>query len=180
MKTFLAVPTRGYIHYEVYGGLQELASNLETTVHFQEGGHSIVYNRNQIAARFYASDADALFMVDDDVLPHPHAHRLVGHLDESWDVVSAAVPIWNPKLWNTPVYAAFKDNRPLRPSEGDWENEPVECEAVGTGCIVISRRVVEVLGATPFRDAAVGGQNISEDINFCNDAREAEIGRAHV
>lgn len=111
-------------------------------------------------------------MLDDDVLPPPDAHRIVDWLDDGWDIVSAAVPIWNPQLWQTPIFNAFRDKRPLRPGP-DWEKAPVEAHQIGTGFVAITRSVVEELSPNPFRDATVGEQYFSEDILFCEEAREA-------
>ena len=177
----MAIPTRGSVHHQIARAAEELGHELDTEPTYFEGNLSIVYNRNQICSAFLDTDHSSLVMLDDDVLPHPDAHRLVDWLSPEdpgrmgWDVVSAAVPIWNPQLWETPVFNAFKDNKPLSPSLGNWQEEPIEAHQVGTGLVAIRRSVVEQLseGQSPFRDATVGSQYFSEDILFCEDARDA-------
>lgn len=140
-------------------------------------------NRNQIAKRFLEGDADVLFMLDDDQIVTTDPLRL---LERDLDVVGLPTPIYkrdrgpgNEVAWNVWLYT---DKGPLWeearfPGNSDGsEDHLVECAAVGTGAIMIARRVLEHPAMrAPFRDLydEDGIRTWGYDLVFCHRAREA-------
>lgn len=165
MNAWVCVPTRGEIDYIITGAHAQFAHSLGTGLNYQRGHLSVAVNRNKIVQRFLETDADCLVMVDDDVAPSPNANAIVDALDK-YDVVAAAMPMFDPALWPIPVYTGLVETADgtYRPA---YAGEPklVECDAVGTGCVAIKREVLEAV-AEPFGDY-YNGENYSDDIVFC-------------
>lgn len=102
--------------------------------------------RNHAVKEFLESDYDYLLMVDDDNPPRKNPLDLV-ELD--LDVVGCPTPIWHvtedkvadgvwPLLWNVFDARGEEWTQTLKPRDGLQE-----VDAVGTGCILIARRVLE-------------------------------------
>jgi hypothetical protein len=131
-------------------------------------GTYIQASRNDLVGQMLASDAQWLFMVDDD---HVFDRRLlINLLDRHVPIVGAAAVSRKP-----PYYVcAYAHGTNHAMGILDFTPEMQEVEAVGTGAILIRREVFEALESPWFEvgfDA--NGRNISEDIIFCQRAREA-------
>ncbi len=162
----LAVPTRGYVWHETAKALEP-----HNPQYIREK-LSAANVRNKIVRDFLKTNADALVMCDDDVIPSP------GFIDMlvacPYDIVGAAVPI--AKMPAHPVFInAFDvtdDGRimttPLPP------NGHKEIDAIGTGLILIHRRVLEDKRMTrPFdqqfdKDGCI---LVGQDLEFCRRAK---------
>ncbi len=170
---YVAVPTRGLINPAVMSEISQFAIKLGTAPVYMEGHLSAGMTRNKIVHHFLQTGDDVLVMVDDDVVPSRHAPRLLDHIADGWDIVAAANPIFQPKTWPLPYIAAYREvesGYELIPEEVDGL---VECDAVGTGCIAIHRRVLEALPA-PFRELIdETGEIVSDDMVFCKQASAA-------
>lgn len=125
-------------------------------------------NRNIIAREFLKTDFDFLLMMDCDNPPHKNPLDLV-ELDK--DVVSLPTPInmnqfeINDFRWN--IFDKYEDpNFPVcaRKFMGTGLEEVY---AVGTGCILIARRVLEKMSNpfTPVRDDT-DKRKLSQDVVF--------------
>lgn len=138
----------------------------------------IASNRNRSAKRFLDGAADFMMMVDDDVVPVQNPLDLV---ELNLDIVVFPTPIFQPgATGDHPIY--FNVELPAHPDgEGDRyvfaQPDPLmEIVTGGTGCILITRRVLEHPDLyPPFIDNfdADGVRTQSEDITFIWRARAA-------
>ena len=130
--------------------------------------HPIYLNRKYIVRDFLKTNATHLLMIDHDVLPTKNP---IG-MDEDLDVVGFPTPIFinGRKQWN--VYKKpFCDLEYGSIKQTDSLLQ--EVDAVGTGCIMIARRVLEKLEnhfdlVMKEDDIKYGG-----DIGFCQRAKSA-------
>lgn len=171
MTVMLAVPTRGMCSPTVMEKIWQLGDQLDTEVTLEVGHLGVAVNRRRICQRFLETDHDVLVMVDDDVAPPSHAAELIDGLDE-YDIVAAAVPMFNPAVHPRPVFMASRfseDGRlvPVTPIDG-----LVECDSVGTACIAIRRHVIEELHWSFREQLNEGGGITSDDTSFCETARD--------
>jgi len=129
--------------------------------------HPIYLNRRSIVQDFLKTDGEYLLMVDHDVVP---VHNVLD-ADIHYDITGFPTPIHTNgmKRWN--IYKKpFKDMEygSLNPMEKGHE----EVDVVGTGCILIHRKVLEKIDDfTPVLD----GQDIKygTDFGFCQRAKAA-------
>ena len=139
-------------------------------------GAYIEAGRNELVKQTLASDAQWLFMVDDD---HVFERQLLMNLlDRDVDVVGAL------SLPRKPPYfvCAFEESNSVTGiSRGigvhELRFEMQKVAAVGTGAILIRRHVLEAIEPPWFdtvRDET--GGLVSEDVTFCEKAREAGFG----
>jgi GT2 family glycosyltransferase len=140
--------------------------------------------RNTCAEEFLKSGQEWLWFVDSDTVFGPDVlPRLLALADPvKRPIVSAAVPIGGrdprermqqvtgiPELF----WAAYRSDaagglRPLPVREPVGECERVD--AVGTGCVVIHRGVLEAAGPGPFCELSSGNAVMGEDLAFCRRA----------
>lgn len=142
----------------------------------------IAHNRNSIVKRVLASDADFLLMIDDDITPSRNPLDLVT-LDK--DILGLPCYSWNPSVNpESPLYLVIMEyvgekqaHRPalMRNDAGltrlTAKGKPID--AVGTGAILIARRVLEQVTA-PFERFwdEDGIQQMGLDFAFCLKARQ--------
>lgn len=119
-------------------------------------------------------DVDWLLMLDEDCVPHDNLFDLIA-LD--YDIIGFPAPIQRglsspdePIVWNVELI----DEEGNWVSEGmDVDGEPVEVAAIGTGGILIARRVLEAM-PSPFVEPvdSYGQRVVGGDIFFCRRARK--------
>lgn len=130
-------------------------------------GYHIAENRNWLAFKALNGECDYLFMVDDDMIfPSDTLTRMVGY---EKDIVGVAYrPRNDKKDTYIPLDKVHIDNP-------DLPKELFECEAVGTGIILIDIRVLKTLPWPFFSfESDVNGVTLhGEDWNFCKKARKA-------
>ena len=151
-----------------------------------------VANLHYAVREFLKSDADFLLLVDDDNPPQNNPLELS---DLDLDVVGLPTPVWHsdvkgdrPYYYNAlvAVYegAAIKGFKPIQDSKEGFKLSGLhEVDAVGTGCILIARRVLEKLMqlavgkpmATPFMRTwdDTGAVVMGNDYAFCTRAKAA-------
>lgn len=122
-------------------------------------------NRNKIVVEFLADEAaEFLLMIDSDQMPQ---FNPLDYVDNDFDILG----------WPYPTSRVTGDNIiPWFPCEPEPGDGVVKSEVIGTGCILIARRVFEHPAlASPFRfDYHENGTlRLSEDYGFCIRAREA-------
>ena len=165
-RVLIAIPCLDTIHQKVVGRLcQILLSNQEYIINTLISPMSgIGENRNRIAKEFLKTDYEWLLMMDSDNPCPPNVLELI-KLDK--DVISCPTPInmnWvngvNNFYWNV-----FDDKGFPRKEDGDGLER---VEKVGTGCILIKRKVLEEI-PNPF--TTVRGEDdkrvIGTDVAFC-------------
>jgi len=181
-KVCIAVPTRsGNIYFELAMRLMSWANQktIPTMIMIEPFSAPVDHARNQIVKRFLSTDCTHLMMIDDDIVPPVDAlERLLFHDKE---IVAAACPMIGPdkkgKLvvsYNAYTMDENDISRPLLDGNG-----LAEVDAVGTGCIMIKREVLENMHAVaPFLtryDDATGIKYMGEDIYFCKLASDMII-----
>jgi len=125
---------------------------------------------------FLATDAEWFLNIDSDNPPTSNPLELIS-LDK--DVIGVATPVYHcdsskpgDRPWYLNGYRAVEGGyQEFRPQEGIQE-----VDAVGTGCILIHRRVLEdpVMRLAPFRRTTdeFGRVEYGNDLNFCRRAKE--------
>lgn len=172
MKAKLFVPTRGYVWHET----ATLLEGYHPT--YMRNKLSVADCRNRIVREFLQSDAELLFMCDDDVLTPEGALELMSNvlLDAPYDILGAAVPVGK-----FPAHEMFLNAFTLTP-EGKYmtvklpENGHMEVDAVGTGLIAIRRAVLEHPDLkAPFQQRLDedGIIQVGQDLEFCHRAQQA-------
>lgn len=164
----IAVPTYGDIHHKVVSVLCDLMKNPNTT-HFISNMRGIGEHRNRIATQFLETDFDYLFMMDSD---NPCPKNVLDLVELDKDVISLPTPInmnWGGVtniFWN--VFG--EDGLPSKATGKGLQ----EVDKVGTGCILIHRRVLEKL-KNPFTEVRdeTGLRIVGTDIAFSNKCKEA-------
>lgn len=177
---------RGAFMSSVVGSLTSPGSELVGSFFDLASGPVLSIARNTCAEEFLKSAQEWLWFVDTDtvfaadVLP-----RLLSLADPvERPVVSAAVPISgkNPRREFTGVpdlfWAAYRYDpvgglEPIGCGEAVGECERVD--AVGTGCVLIHRTVLEAVGPGPFNELSSGNAVMGEDLAFCRRADERGI-----
>lgn len=166
----VVVPNRGTIDTRLMVLLMNLMRDGRYDLHYAFPVYSPVASaRNRIAREFLESPRgfDYLLMIDADVVPERNPLDLV---EDDLDVVGQLCPIWKglqapgrEVMWN------------FVPSLGSLGGGLCEVEAVGAGCMLIARRVLEHPGMrAPFREGydEDGVLALGEDVAFCSRARE--------
>lgn len=127
----------------------------------------IANNRNDIVSRFKKSKYEYLLMIDADTVPLANPLELALHKK---DVIACPVPQWN----DGNVYWVVMDK-----VKGGYRQVDVgersglkQVDAVGTGCIMIHRKVLEKI-KHPFevRYDKKGTLDLGLDFHFCEKAR---------
>ena len=138
-------------------------------------GIPITQNRNKIRKRFLATNADFLLMFDDDVVPQFNPAEAVFM---NKDVLGFPTRRRSGQRLEWVVYAkhpTLKDKYSsidLNKVRGDADL--LKVDAVGTGAILIKRKVLEKI-KRPFEDIFddEGIRILGQDLNFCRKATEA-------
>lgn len=179
-KVYVAILNKGWIRSELYFGLVKmLLVNKNTELQFVvenpmlTRGYPISSNRNKVKSRFLRTNCDFLMMFDDDVAPFNDPTELV-LFDK--DIIGCPCRTRNGTgklVWN--VYEKI-GNGYVNMGLNKIENLPdlLPVDAVGAGCIVIKRCVLESM-KIPFEDTfdEKGEWKLSEDLSFCEKALKA-------
>jgi len=170
----LAVPTRGQIGWQTVTRLEEIRDRTPglAPIVYQPGNLSVALTRNRIVKRFLETDATTLVMVDDDVVPPPHALEALDPLIPEFGM--AAVP--HPHPWpHDPgriVLSAYDSAPGGGFAPATLAQGVNEVAAVATGCVAISRAALEATAPAPFRVSHDPDDLISsDDFLFCADLR---------
>lgn len=140
-SVMIAVPTAENIHHTVVGTLcQILLQGKHDITTYISAMKDIGAHRNVVAKEFLKTDMEYLLMIDSD---NPPPENVLDLVDLDKDVISCPTPInmnWNGVTniyWNV-----FGDDGYPRKDTGSGLEEVI---GVGTGCILIHRRVLEAL-----------------------------------
>lgn len=170
----LAVPTRGQVGWQTITRLEEIrdATPGLGPIIYQPGNLSVALTRNRIVKRFLETDCSTLVMVDDDIVPPPHALEKLDALIPEYGAAAIAHPHPWPNEPGRIVLSAY-DIAPDGGYTAAMLTEGAnEVDAVATGCVAISRAAIEATGPAPFRIAHDPDASIaSDDFLFCADLR---------
>lgn len=139
-------------------------------------GHPICSVRCAVAKRFLKSDCDYLMMQDDDIIPLHNPAELVF---AGVDVVGCPAKVrQGDRQLNWVAYMEEKERGgyvPVDMSRVPSGADLIKVDVVGTGLIVVKRKVIEELGVGCFMDVfgPEGNRQEGTDFAFCNRARKA-------
>lgn len=169
-KVYIAILNQGAIRPE----LANLLINSTHDPRYQikityPGDRPIANNRNKIVLKFLEGDWDYLLMLDDDTVPHRSPLDLIT-LDK--DIIGYPYPQWN----EGDIYwlAMDQDGDGYKPIPPDRRHGLQQVDALGTGCILIARNVLEAIRAPFMRKWDEDGiAELGLDFYFCQKAKEA-------
>jgi hypothetical protein len=179
-RLYIAILNRGWIRrgmvdrvLPAIGKTKGVVTTLERL--HKTWDHPISSNRNKIVKRFLQTDDDYLMMIDDDVVPLFNPALFV-FADK--DVIGFPAKVrQGDRQLNWVAYILNPDRHEYAPvdfSKVEQDIELLKVDAVGTGCILIHRRVLENIKA-PFHIHfdEDGILTMGTDFAFCERAKEA-------
>lgn len=169
MKIYLSIPNTGTICSELTIKLIKWISESKHQIFYESSNEKPVeHNRNLIVQRFLKTDFDYLLMLDSDIVPQKNPIDLV---DFKLDIISCPTWIYQYRLFLN-VYK-LNDEDDLEPFYIP-EKDLIKIDASGTGCILISRKVLEKIKKPFERIYDENGLAIlGQDISFSKKIREA-------
>lgn len=182
-KLYVAILNDGWIRREVVSGvIPALFKTSEVKIMMEPmhltWGHPISSNRNSIVKRFLGTDADFLLMMDNDVIPLSNPAEMVfadkdiigfpAKVRQSHNSINWTAYMVNPQAKESGEAYIFIDLDSV-----DDKIEVLEVDAVGTGAILIKRKVLEALQA-PFNCEydKDGVTSFGTDFAFCRKAKQ--------
>ncbi len=178
-SVLVTIPNTGWLHKTTAYALLKL--QLDSRYHLRVSLPTDVpleNNQHHIISDFLKGGEDYWMSIDSDTAPMKNPLDLV-ELDK--DIIGCPYPIWHytEKPRERPIYWAAYDY--VEDEDAYKEHEPKEglqrVDAIGGGCMLISRRVFEqpdmqtgAFARTTYKDGTVEKGN---DIAFCERARAA-------
>lgn len=173
----------GYVHKNLVMAWMRMLQDVRFETRLSFPVHRPFENAlHHAVVEFLASDAEWFLNIDSDQWPTSNPLELIvgrQDLNPGRDVIGVATPVYhcdaskpNDRPYYLNGYRAVEGGyQEFRPQEGIQE-----VDAVGTGCILIHRRVLEdpVLRLAPFRRTTdeFGRVEYGNDLNFCRRAKE--------
>ncbi len=179
MNILLSVPNKGWIHKHVSFALLKLIQDKRYKVNIIQPTHTPYENNlHHIVNDFMAGDYRYWLNIDADNPPTKNPLDLV-ELDK--DIMGLPTPVWHftgKKKGERPMYENVYRYSPEHNAYKEWSVKEglQKVDAVGTGCVLISRRVFANLKMrlAPFarKCNADGTVDRGNDISFCERATE--------
>ena len=176
-KVLVAVPCMGWIHTSVVLALLKIQQDKRFLGRiFFFTGKPTEDNMNKACKLCVDQGFDYLISIDDDNAP-VHSPLDLVFLDK--DIVGLPTPVWmggktQPWWLNAMVRNGPEEGAGWKPYLPEKPGELCEVDAVGAGCIVIARRVLEKVKAPFNRKWSEDGiQEVGLDFNFCRRSKEA-------
>lgn len=164
---FIAILNQGNMRPELANLLIHISHTSRVSIHYPNA-RPITHNRNSIVKQFLTSDAGNLLMIDSDIVPKFDPTTLQ---HSGKDIIGAPCPQWN----EGDIYWVVMDRveAGYKPVPPERRCSLTRVDAIGTGCIMIKRHVLESMRA-PFSELtdAEGRLQLGEDFNFCRLAGE--------
>lgn len=169
-KIYIAVLNQGNIRPELVSVLHNLSfqNKYELLISYPSD-KPISHNRNTIVQSFLQrKEFDYLIMIDNDIVPPVNILNLV---DFQKDIITPTMFMYQQKAI-IPLILERKSDGLYTTKSFEGEEGLTECDAVGTGCIVLSRKVLEAV-KHPFQNEydADGIKLFGLDIAFCRRAK---------
>lgn len=178
-SVYVAVPTEGNIHKLVSLALLKMQHDTRYRLRIAHPSHSPSdNNRHHIFNDFLAGGEDYLLMIDSD---NPPINNPLDLIEMDRDIMGFPTPVWH-------FTGKIKGERPIYenvykyvPDEDAYTEWPIKdglqkVDAIGTGCILIARRVLEHPGMRKGANQRTlnedGTVNKGGDIMFCETARQ--------
>lgn len=134
------------------------------------------FARNKYVEQFLASDCDAIWFLDSDILPPDRILDLVVEHWEDWELAGAPYPVWmtqkgfEEKQVTYCVYRSIEGKSGLFPGAVPLNGGIDFVEGMATGCIFIKREVFSQLKAPYFEfkyNTETREMTEGEDLGFC-------------
>uniref|UniRef100_A0A6M3IEH0 Putative glycosyltransferase n=1 Tax=viral metagenome TaxID=1070528 RepID=A0A6M3IEH0_9ZZZZ len=145
-------------------------------VDLHQSNTGIATTRNQICERFLHTDCSHVWMIDGDVVCPKRV------LDGAWDIASGVYHhlLWDSESGDPPgvVWSAWSADKGGYAPMLTLPDRPIKVDAVGAGCLRISRRALEAIPPPWFEDQFETGTfrlTLGEDFDFCEKARRADM-----
>jgi hypothetical protein len=155
---------------ETYASLMAM-DKPEGTRFIQGRNASLARSLNILAEDFLSHDEEYMFLVDDDQLfPPDTLTRLLAHKKD----IVGGIYLRRGFPFEPVVFDHASDSGRVRPhflNKGETGLVPVK--ALGMGCLLLHRRVLETMKKPWWALATIEPDLISEDLTFCRDARNA-------
>jgi len=176
-KVFVAVPNLGKLRTGLVNWLLICQENFVTEkvpikgIIYTPINRPVEVNRNEIITEFLKTNCTHLLFIDSDI--SPSKDLIPRFLKHDKDVIGGYVPIWHPELRKPTFYSFIKkddDYQFVDPKLGFQE-----CNFVGTGVMMIKRKVIEKLQKPLFRqifDESFTTVLKGEDQYFCELAKK--------
>ena len=127
-------------------------------------------NRNKVCRYFkeFTKHTHLLF-IDSDTVPFDNPLNLAKH---NLDIVGGVYPRWKETIYEWLAMVRKPDGR-YEQLPPDKRKGLVECDGIGAGCLMLSRKVLEEF-VDPFADKVRenGTRSIGHDFYFCERAKE--------
>lgn len=169
---YLAILNLGEIRIELVNLLMKWKENPHYRIYLDLAcDKPIAHNRGKIVQRFLESGCDYLMMLDGDIIPPEDTIYLA---DYDKDVIGGTCLAYKQ---NSVVPLVLEKNsggqKKYRSITGENMYGIAEVDAVGTGCILITRRVLEDVKA-PFQNRydEDGIRTAGLDLEFCRKAKQ--------
>lgn len=172
-KLLVTILNQGYIRPEL-SDVQTMLLNdsrVETTVihvNIQPSENA----RNASVKKMLNEGYDYLLTIDHDTIPLKNPIDLI---ELGLDVVGFAVPQWNMSDPNYPIYFVGMDRVEKGYNEHKDKNGLQEVDAVGSGCLLMSRKVLECVEEPFVRKWKDGFAVTGLDFYFCEKAKEQDF-----
>jgi hypothetical protein len=127
----------------------------------------VMDNRSRIVQRMLQTDAGFLLMIDEDTVPRSNILDLV---EKDLDVVGFPCPVWRPNAKHPVVFNIATTREGKFVSELSQTSGLIEVDGIGTGAMLIARRVLEhpeTRGAFSDMFDGWGMRTIGGDFHFC-------------
>lgn len=144
-RIMVGVPTHsGRVDYRLAKWLAEIANAKAAKISFKPYTSPVEFARNCLVKSFLESDCEKLWMIDDDLAPPDAAWAMAS---TPGDIVSGLylVPFRHPDTgqWRVMPTAYKETGGVLHSLEMPQQAGPYPVDAAGTGCLIISRKVLE-------------------------------------
>jgi len=170
MKIAIASLSNRGFQPDTVKSLLELKCPYDKEIIIATQGYHIAENRNYITANALKAGCDFIFTVDDDMIfPPDTLERLLVHKK---DIVG--VP-YHPRLEVGKETYKDLDKTHIITLKGEGKKELFECEAIGTGIMLINTKILYDIKQPffAFESHETGFTIQGEDWYFCKKAREA-------
>lgn len=167
-KVYVAILNQGSIRPELTNTLIRISHDIHDIKIVYPNSMPIAHNRNDIVQRFLKTDCDYLLMIDSDIVPKKNPLLLLAY---NKDIIGGVCPQYN----NGTIYCVVMEKTPkgLQEIALADRNGIKEVDAIGTGCILIARRVLEKVKAPFMRKWDNDGlQDLGLDFYFCEKAKK--------
>jgi len=179
-KVYLAILNKGWLRREIiYKMLPQMTNTPGVEVVWENPNltydHPIFSNRNQIRLRFLQTDCTHLLMIDDDVIPYDNP---IPYVWADKDIIGFPAKVrqhgqsvnWVAYMKHPSTQTGYSA---IDFGVVDDDVDLIKCDAIGTGCILIKRKVLEKL-ESPFTILIDdnGVCTMGTDFAFCKKATE--------